>query len=87
MNTLTGGLLLVMGILYLNGSAIEYDSAEIQLKNLYGGVVKRYSFETDKIEMRAGAIYANDSKIRVGGIFLNKSELNRLHDFIEQQRV
>lgn len=85
LNTLTGGLLLVIGILYLNGSAIEYDKEELRMKNIYGGTVKRYSFKTDKIEIRDGAIYANDSKVRVGGAFLNKTELNQLHDFIAKK--
>jgi hypothetical protein len=84
-NTLTGVLLLVMGILYLNNAALEYDKTELRMKNLYGGVVKRFSFQTDKIEMRDGAIYSNNNKIRVGGIFLNRSELKKLQDFIEKK--
>jgi hypothetical protein len=86
LNTLTGGILLIMGILYLNGAAIEYDENEILLKNLYGGTVRTYSFQTDKIEMRDGAMYSNDSKIRVGSVFLNKSELSKLHELIEKKR-
>jgi hypothetical protein len=86
LNTLTGALLLIMGILYLNSAAIEYDKDELLLKNLYGGVVKRYSFQTDRIELKDGAIYAKGSKVRVGGLFLNKDELGKLHDFIETHR-
>ena len=84
-NTITGGLLLVMGILYLNNAAIEYDDQEILLKNLYGGTVRAYSFLSDKIELRGGAIYANDSKIRAGSVFLNKEELALLHEMIEKK--
>lgn len=85
LNTLTGGLLLVVGIMYLNNPAIEYDKDELQIKNIYGGTVKKYSFRADKIEIKDGSIYSNDSKVRVAGIFLNKTELNKLHDFINNK--
>ena len=87
MNTVTGGLLLVMGILYLNGAAIKYDDNEILLKNLFGGTVRAYSFSSDKIEMRDGIMYSNDSKIRVASFFLNKNELCRLHDHIQNKNT
>jgi hypothetical protein len=85
LNTLTGALLLVIGILYLNSAAVVYDKEEIELKNLYGVTMKRYNFHADKVELRDGAIYANDSKLRIGGAFLNRSELDRLHEFIERK--
>ncbi|MBA3971380.1 MAG: hypothetical protein H0X46_04435 [Bacteroidetes bacterium] len=87
LNTLSGGLLLVMGILYLNNAAIEYDDQEILVKNLYGGTVRSYSFLSDKIELRDGAMYANDSKIRVGAFFLNKEELALLYDMIAKKSI
>lgn len=82
LNTLTGAILLVLGICYLNNPALEYDKDELRIKNLYGGTVKKYSFHIDKIEVREGAMYANDNKIRVAGSFLNKTELTQLHEYI-----
>ena len=50
--------------MYLNNSAIEYDKEDLEIKNLYGGTVKKYSFHTDNIEIKNGGIYSNDSKVR-----------------------
>ena|ERR1043166_6618205 len=86
LNTITGALLLLIGILYLNSAAVVYDHQELELKNLYGFTMKRYDFHLDKMEIRDGAIYANDSKVRVGGMFLNREELNRLHEFISNKK-
>ena len=77
--------MLIVGILYLNNSAVEYDKEELLLKNLYGGTVKKHSFHADKIEIKDGAIYSNDKKVRIAGAFLNKTELNQLHDFINNK--
>ena len=85
LNTITGLLLLVVGILYLNGAALVYDKEELELKNLYGVTMKRYNFHTDRVEIRDGAIYVNDSKVRVGNAFLNRTELGQLHEFIEKK--
>ena len=85
LNTLTGGILLVIGIMYLNNPAVEYDKENLELKNLYGGTVKKYSFHADKIEIKDGGIYSNDSKVRIAGVFLNKTELHQLHDLIEKK--
>ncbi len=35
--------------------------------------------------MKDGSIYSNDSKVRVAGTFLNKTELNQLHEFISNK--
>ncbi|MFL5764398.1 MAG: hypothetical protein ACJ77K_10700 [Bacteroidia bacterium] len=84
-NTITGAILLLVGILYLNGAAVIYNKEELELKNLYGSTMKRYNFHTDKVEIRDGAIYANGSKVRIGSMFLNRGELDRLHEFIEKK--
>jgi len=85
LNTLTGGILLIVGILYLNNAALEYDKDELHIKNLYGSSVRKYSFNTDKIEIKDGAIYSNDSKVRIAATFLNKTELNQLRAFISNK--
>ncbi len=85
LNTITGAILLVVGILYLNNPAVEYDKDELRIKNLYGGTVKKYSFHADKVEVKDGTLYSNESKIRVAGAFLNKTELNQLHEFISKK--
>lgn len=85
LNTLTGGILLIVGILYLNNAALEYDKDELHIKNLYGSSVRKYSFHADKIEMKDGAIYSNNSRVRIAATFLNKTELNQLHEFISNK--
>jgi hypothetical protein len=85
LNTITGGILLLMGILYLNGAAIAYTDGELMLKNIYGGTVRTYSFKTDNITVKEGAMYSNDRKIRVGSAMLNKTELNKLHEFVSEK--
>lgn len=87
LNTITGGILLLMGILYLNAPAIEYTENELMLKNLYGRTLKTYSFNTDKITVKDGTMYANDRKIRIGSMMLNKAELSKLHDFISEKSI
>ena len=82
-NTVTGIILLPMGILYLTNSAIEYTDDELKIKNLYGMVMATHSFKTDKIEVRDRVIYANDKKIRLGFGILNSTEYRELLDFIE----
>ena len=85
LNTLTGGILLIVGILYLNNAALEYDKDHLHIKNLYGSSVRKYSFHTDKIEIKDGSIYSNDNKVRISATFLNKTELNQLHNYISNK--
>ena len=87
LNTVTGIILFVIGILYLNASALEYTEDELELKNLYGWTVKKYSFVNDKVIVRDGALYANESKIRVASFVLNKTELYQLHNFISKKNI
>src|SRR4051812_33555327 len=44
LNSITGAVLLLVGILYLNSAAVVYDKEELELKNLYGMTMKRYNF-------------------------------------------
>lgn len=85
-NTITGLILLPMGILYLTNSAIEYDENELKIKNLYGMVMSRHNFKSDKIEVRDRVLYSNDKKIRMGTSILHSGEYQELLDFIEGRR-
>jgi hypothetical protein len=64
-NTLNGVLFVVIGMLYLNSSYLEYTDEEVIIKALFGNVVRRISLKIDKIEMIDGLFYANGKKIRV----------------------
>ena len=85
LNTFTGGILMVMGILYLKRPVIEYNENEIMMKNLYGTTMRKYSFSTDKITVKDGSMYTNDKKIRAGSFMLNRLELEQLHQFIAKK--
>ncbi len=82
-STFTGIILLIVGIMYLVNPAFVYDDEELELKNLYGMTMRRYSFDTDQMEVRDGRIYANGKKIRVAGWVLVPSEYKDLLDHIQ----
>ncbi|MBI3133273.1 MAG: hypothetical protein HYZ14_01225 [Bacteroidetes bacterium] len=77
-NTITGGLLLLVSIFYLVNPAIIYNHQEIQLKNLFGMTMKRYSFLTDTITVQNRDIYVNGSKIKLAKGMLARSEYEDL---------
>lgn len=81
-NTVTGILLLIISILYMVSPAIVYDDKEIQLKNLIGMTVKRYSFSSDSITTKDRKIFVNDRKLNLALFVMARSEYDDLVSFI-----
>lgn len=82
LSTISGLVLLVVSVLYLVSPAVVYSPAEIQLKNLLGMTLKKYSFESDTITVKDQRIYVNGSKINLAKGMLAKSEYNHLLQYI-----
>lgn len=81
-NTITGSLLLLVSIFYLVNPAVVYNHQEIQLKNLFGMTMKRYSFLTDTITVQNQRIFVNGTKINLAKGMLVRSEYEDLLDHI-----
>lgn len=82
LNTITGGLLSIMGILYLVNPIVTYDSNGFKIKNLFGMTLKPYTFSNDKMEIRDGKIYINDKKAKIAKSMLVKKEYQDMLEHI-----
>lgn len=87
LNAITGILILIVSILYLTGAAVIYNDEEIQLKNLFGTTMKRYSFVNDGLNVRNRKIYTHAIKINLASGMLVKSEYESLLKHIESKET
>jgi hypothetical protein len=62
-NTITGLILLPVSILMLTRPAISITPNEIQMKNLWGMVVKTYPYTRDRISLRNNSVYVGEKKV------------------------
>jgi hypothetical protein len=62
-NTITGLVLLPVSILMLTRPVISMTPNEIQMKNLWGMVVKKYSYTRDRISLRNNSVYVDEKKV------------------------
>ena len=86
-STISGFLLLIVSILYLVSPAIVYNDKEIQMKNLIGMTIKRYSFETDQISTQDNRVFVNGKRISIAKGMLVSGEYNDLIQFILEKQI
>jgi membrane-bound ClpP family serine protease len=65
-NTITGLILLLLGLLMLTRTVAVITPNEIQMMNLLGMTVKVYSYTPDQIVVTNNSIYVNDKKVISG---------------------
>jgi hypothetical protein len=82
LNMVLGAVFLIMGILYFFSPAVVYSSTQLEMKNLLGITLKRYSFEEDTFSVQNGRIYVNGKKINISPMMVKKKELNELVAFV-----
>lgn len=82
LNTIYGIFLLIVALLYINNSLVEYDNDELRVKNILGITMKRASFHDDQITLREGRIVVNDTILRIGAGFLITEQVEKLHQHI-----
>lgn len=82
MNMILGGIFILLGVLYLANPALVYSSEKIEIKNLFGMVMKSYTFEKDEVSINNGRIHVNGKKIAISPLMVNKKELNELIEFV-----
>lgn len=85
--TVTGLLIMIISIPYLTSAAIIYNDEELQLKNLFGMTMKRYSFTSDGLNVRSGKVYSHAIKLKVASGMLVKSEYEALLKHIESKET
>lgn len=62
-NTITGLILLLLSLLMLTRTVAVITQQEIQMLNLLGMIIKRYSYTPDQIVITNNSIYVNDKKV------------------------
>lgn len=85
--TVTGVLILIVSILYLTSAAVVYTDEEIELKNLFGMTMKRYSFVNDSLNVRKRKIYSYAIKLNIASGMLNKNEYDALLKHVEAKET
>lgn len=82
LNMVLGGVFILLGILYFANAAVVYSDTKIELKNLFGMTMKTYSFDKDEMSIQNGRIYANNKKIAIAPMMVNKKEMSEMLDFV-----
>lgn len=85
--TITGILILIVSILYLTSAAVVYTDEEIELKNMFGMTMKRYSFVNDCLNVRNRKIYSHAIKLNIASGMLVKSEYEALLKHVESKET
>lgn len=62
-NTITGILIFILSLQMLTKPMVVVTQTEIQMKNLWGMVVKRHAFSPSEISLQENGIYINTKKI------------------------
>lgn len=63
MNTVTGLILLPIGILGLTQSIVTITPNEIQWKNMFGRTMKTFPYQAEDMEVKENKVFVGDEKI------------------------
>ncbi|MCG8572586.1 MAG: hypothetical protein MJB14_20835 [Spirochaetes bacterium] len=82
-NTLTGVILLILGILLLVNPAAVITKDEIQVRNVLGMTVKKHPYKPDEVSVTRAGISINNKKIVAS--WWADYDLQQVTDFINNQ--
>jgi hypothetical protein len=85
LNTFTGLLLLVLGILFLVNPVIVYNDTGFRTKNAIGRTMREYSLTDGSVEARDESIYVNGRKLRLGKFMLSRSQWNAFYAHVSEK--
>ncbi|MCI5058347.1 MAG: hypothetical protein MRY83_19705 [Flavobacteriales bacterium] len=82
LNTITGILLLILGINYLSRPALEYNENEIISKSALG-ISKTYQLSGSTLSVTGGRVYINNRKLPLATFIIHKGDYKRFLDFLK----
>lgn len=63
---IVGPVFIVLGILLFTNPTIVITDTEIQMRNLFGMTLKRYSYTKETVEVKGRKLFVNGKKINLG---------------------
>ena len=84
LNTITGVLLLALGVLFLVNPVIVYDDNGFRTKNALGITMRQYSLTDGSVEARDEDIYSNGNKLRLGKFVLSRSQWKAFYEHVSE---
>ena len=84
-NTFTGVITLIVGILFLVNPVIVYDDTSFRTKNAMGRTMREYSLTDGNVEARDEAIYVNGKKLGMSKFILSGSQWNTFYEHVSKR--